>query len=258
HTIEVVVDRLVVRDNIGSRLADSLETALRLADGVVQVEPLGGGEGSRARNRTGGGGGSGRRPPGEESSRMGPRVARSSGTGPPAKKMGGGETPPPNPSPSARSATIVMTFSERLACPDCGISLPEVSPRMFSFNSPYGACETCAGLGSRWEVDPERVVPNPERTLNQGALAPWAGRESPYFKQTLAVLAKRFKFTLDTPWKSLKKSVRDVILHGDEDGGFDGVVAALERRYRETESEDVRREIEPFMAERPCPACKGS
>jgi excinuclease ABC subunit A len=113
-----------------------------------------------------------------------------------------------------------MIFSERLACPECGISLPEVSPRMFSFNSPYGACETCSGLGSRWEVDPERVVPNVERTLKQGALAPWAGHESPYFKQTLAVLAKRYKFTLDTPWKSLKKSVRDVILHGDAEGGF--------------------------------------
>src|SRR5207247_8623865 len=100
--------------------------------------------------------------------------------------------------------------------------------------------------------------PHPELSLQQGALAPWAGRESPYFKQTVAGLAKRYKFALDTPWKSIKKPVREIILHGDEDGGFEGVVAVLERRYRETESEDVRREIEPFMAERPCPACKGS
>src|SRR5262247_1635462 len=249
HTIEVLVDRLVVRETVGSRLADSLETALRLADGVVQVEPLADGDGSAAALQIGGSGGS----------RMVPPAKQSSGTGPPVDQS----VPPVKPSrPSVKSPTAEhtepMLFSERLACAECGVSLPEVSPRMFSFNSPYGACETCSGLGSRWEVDPDRVVPNAERTLKQGALAPWAGHESPYFKQTMAVLAKRYKFTLETPWKSLKKSVRDVILHGDADGGFEGVVAVLERRYRETESEDIRREIEPFMAERPCPACKGS
>src|SRR5256885_2524231 len=242
HTIEVLVDRLVVRETVGSRLADSLETALRLADGVVLVEPLGDGDGSSSTAQMGGSGGSGTRPPVKESSSMVPPVKQSR----PSVK-----------SPTSENAEP-MLFSERLACAECGVSLPEVSPRMFSFNSPYGACETCSGLGSRWEVDPERVVPNAERTLKQGALAPWAGHESPYFKQTLAVLAKRYKFTLDTPWKSLKKSVRDVILHGDADGGFEGVVAVLERRYRETESEDIRRGEEPFMAERPCPACKGS
>src|SRR3989475_394788 len=228
HTIEVLVDRLVVRENVGSRLADSLETPLRLADRVVQVEPLGDADGSAPAAQIGGSGVRGARPPLKQSRA------------------------------SSNLAIEPMLFSERLACPECGISLPEVSPRMVSFNSPYGAGETCSGLGSRWEVDPERVVPNAERTLKQAALAPWAGHESPYFMQTLAVLAKRYKFTLDTPWKSLKKSVRDVILHGDADGGFEGVVAVLERRYRETESEDIRREIEPFMAERPCPACKGS
>src|SRR5256712_4647562 len=232
HTIEVLVDRLVVRENVGRRLADSLETALRLADGVVQVEPVGDADRGSATAQTGGAGGS--------------------GTVPPVK-----QSRPSVKSPTSENAEP-MLFSERLACAECGISLPEVSPRMFSFNSPYGACETCSGLGSRWEIDPERLVPYPERTLKQGALAPWAGHESPYFKQTLAVLAKRYKFTLETPWKSLKKSVRDVILHGDEDGGFEGVVAVLERRYRETESEDVRREVEPFMAERPCPGCQGS
>jgi excinuclease ABC subunit A len=201
HTIEVVVDRLVVRDTVGSRLADSLETALRLADGVAQVD-----------------------------------VVTADGT------------------PAGSS----MTFSERLACADCGISLPEVSPRMFSFNSPYGACESCAGLGTRYEIDPERLVPDPERSLRQGALAPWAARESPYFKQTLQVLAKRYKFSLDTPWKALKKAVRDVVLHGDREGGFEGVVKVLERRYRDTESEDGRREIEFFMAERACPDCGGA
>jgi len=200
HTIEVVVDRLVVRDTLGPRLADSLETALRLADGIVQVEPVS--EGGK---------------PGEP-----------------------------------------MLFSERLACVECGISLPEVSPRMFSFNSPYGACAECGGIGSRDEIDPERLVPSPRRTLKEGALAPWAGRESSYFRQTLQVLAKRHRFSLDTPWRELRRGVREVILHGEKDGGFEGVVATLERRYRETTSDDARAEIQQFMAERPCPACGGS
>ncbi len=198
HTIEVVVDRLIVRDTLGARLADSLETALRLADGVVQVETVG------------------------------------------------------------ESQTTPMLFSERLACAECGISLPEVSPRMFSFNNPYGACQECGGIGSRDEIDPDRVVPNPARSLKDGALAPWVGRETTYFRQTLQVLAKRYRFSLDTPWEKLKKPVREVILHGERDGGFEGVIATLERRYRETTSEDARAEIQPFMAERPCPACGGA
>ncbi len=204
HTIEVVVDRLVVRDTLGSRLSDSLETALRLADGVAQVELAG------------------------------------------------------DTDAGARATGERMLFSERLACAECGISLPEIAPRMFSFNSPYGACETCAGIGTRWEIDPERLVPNPRRSLKEGALSPWAGRETSYFRQTLAVLAKRHRFALDVPWAKLKKSVRDVILFGERDGGFEGVVAVLERRYRDTESEEARREIETFMAERPCTACGGS
>src|SRR5436309_3320834 len=201
HTIDVVVDRLVVKDGLGARLADSLETALRLADGIVQVETVTAGDAA-------------------------------------------------DPAP--------MVFSERLACADCGISFPEVSPRMFSFNNPYGACPECGGIGTRFEIDPERLVPNANRSLKAGALAPWAGRENAYFKQTLAALAKTYRFSLDEPWAKLKKPVRDVILGGDRDGGFEGVVKLLERRYRETESEDARREIEAFMAERPCPVCEGS
>src|SRR3989338_6444542 len=151
-----------------------------------------------------------------------------------------------------------MLFAERLACAECGVSLPEVSPRMFSFNNPYGACPDCGGLGTREEIDPERLVPNAARSLRAGALAPWAGRETTYFRQTLQVLARRHRFSLDTPWSGLKKPVRDLILHGERDGGFEGVIATLERRYRETASEDARAEIEQFMAERPCPACAGS
>src|ERR671922_1629875 len=151
-----------------------------------------------------------------------------------------------------------MLFSERLACADCGISFPEVSPRMFSFNNPYGACPECGGIGTRFEIDRERVVPTPNRSLKAGALAPWAGRENAYFKQTLAALAKTYRFSLDEAWGKLKRAVRDVVLYGDRDGGFEGVVKLLERRYRETQSEEARREIEHFMAERPCPVCQGS
>jgi excinuclease ABC subunit A len=185
HTIEVIVDRLIVKDTLGTRLADSLETALRLADGVVQVE-------------------------------------------------------------------------ERLACAACGISFPEVSPRMFSFNNPYGACASCGGIGTRYEIDPERVVPDPAKSLATGALAPWAGQPGSLFKQTLRVLAKRHRFSLDTAWARLPKKIRDVILHGEANGGgFEGVVKLLERRYKETLSEDTRLEVERFMTERDCPACKG-
>jgi excinuclease ABC subunit A len=196
HTIEVVVDRLVLRDTGAARLADSLETALRLAEGVVVVEVPDGGQ--------------------------------------------------------------AWVFSERLACAGCGISFPEISPRMFSFNNPYGACPACGGLGTRLELDPALVVPDPRKSLAKGALAPWAGRESVYFRQTLAVLARKRRFSLDTPWKELSKTIRELVLRGTgEDGGFDGVLGGLERRYKETTSEETRLEIERYMSERPCPACGG-
>jgi len=195
HTIEVVVDRLVIRDTLGGRLNDSLETALRLAEGVVQVEAADG--------------------------------------------------------PS-------YVFSERLACAACGISFPEVSPRMFSFNSPYGACPECGGIGSRYEIDPALVAPNPSRALRDGALAPWAGPGASTFKQTLNVLARRYKFDLATPWGKLAKKTRDIILHGETGDGFEGAVKILERRYKETLSPEVRQDLERFMALRDCPACQGS
>jgi len=195
HTIEVIVDRLVVRDTLGTRLADSLETALRLAGGIVQVETVEG---------------------------------------------------------------HAFVFSERLACAKCGISFPEVSPRMFSFNSPYGACPECGGLGTRYELDPQLLVPDPRKSLRAGALAPWAGRESVYFKQTLQVLAKRHRFSLDTPWEKLSRKTRELVLSGEPEGGFEGVVKVLERRYKETLSAERRLEIERFMSLRDCPACHGS
>jgi len=195
HTIEVIVDRLIVRETLGNRLADSLETALRLADGIVQVETLDG------------------------------------------------------------QASV---FSERLACAKCGISFPEVSPRMFSFNNPYGACPECGGIGTRYELDPELLVPDPRKSLKQGALAPWARKESVYFKQTLQVLAKRHRFSLDTPWEKLSRKTRELVLRGEPTGGFEGVLKVLDRRYKETLSEETRLEIERFMSLRDCPACTGS
>ncbi len=195
HTIEVVVDRLVIRDNLGSRLNDSVETALRLADGVVQVEAVEG--------------------------------------------------------PS-------FLFSERLACAACGVSFPEVSPRMFSFNNPYGACADCGGIGSRYEIDPALVVPNAHRSLKEGALVPWVGTGSSAFKQTLQVLARRYGFDLETPWGKLPKKTRDIILHGEPGDGFEGAVAILERRYKETLSPEIRQDLERFMALRDCPTCQGS
>jgi len=227
HTIDVVVDRLIVRENLGSRLADSLETALRLADGIVTVETVDGADESRPTAKTAG----------AEPARAYSR--------PPSVRAG-------------LKDPATMTFSEKLACADCGISFPEVSPRMFSFNNPYGACPECGGIGSRDEIDPDRLVPNPARSLKDGALAPWAGRETSYFRQTLAVLAKRHRFSLETPWSELRRPVRDVILHGERDGGFEGVVKTLERRYRETSSEEARAEVAQFMTERPCPGCGGS
>jgi excinuclease ABC subunit A len=195
HTIEVVVDRLVVREALGTRLGDSLETALRLAEGMVLVEVVDGAS---------------------------------------------------------------YLFSERLACARCGVSFPEVSPRMFSFNSPYGACPECGGLGTRYEIEPDLVAPDAGKSLNQGALAPWAGHGTGLFKQTLRVLARRHGFGLDTPWGKLPKKAREVILHGEPDDGFEGAVKLLQRRYKETLSEETRAEVEQFMMEKACPVCAGS
>src|SRR5438094_960681 len=209
HTIEVVVDRLIVRENLGSRLADSLETALRLADGIVTVETVDG------------------------------DGATSTSSRPPAAKAGLkdlGTTIKARLKDLTTTTGPAHTFSEKLACAECGISFPEVSPRMFSFNNPYGACPECSGIGSREEIDPDRLVPNPARSLKNGALAPWAGRETTYFRQTLQVLAKRHRFSLETPWSELRKPVREVILHGERDGGFEGVIKTLERRYLDTTS----------------------
>jgi excinuclease ABC subunit A len=218
HDIEVVVDRLVVRPDLASRLAESFETALELADGLAIVEFAD--------------------------------------------------------APAEGGAPRRIVFSSKFACPVSGFTIPEIEPRLFSFNNPYGACPVCGGLGSELTVDASLVVPDPRMTLRRGAVAPWAKSSSPYYLQTLEALGRHFKFRLDAAWASLPEKARDVILNGSgdeevrfayDDGlrsyevkkPFEGVVKNLERRYRETESEWSREEIERFMTSTPCVACQG-
>ena len=226
HDIDVVVDRIVVRPDIGTRLADSLEQALKLADGLAIAEFADGAavEGAKAnkqRNQT-------------------------------AERL---------------------IFSEKFACPVSGFTIPEIEPRLFSFNNPFGACPKCGGLGVEQHIDPELVV-DKDRTLRGGAILPWAKSSSPYYTQTLQALAKFYKFTLDTKWKDLGKRAQGAILHGSgeeeirfayDDGmrsyetrkPFEGVVTNLERRWRETESDWAREEIAKYFTDVPCDACKG-
>ena len=225
HTIEVVVDRLVRRDGIERRLTDSLETALRLADGVAEVQIV----------------------------RREDEVHAENGFG-----------------------DDTMTFSQHLACPNGHGSFEELAPRNFSFNSPYGACETCDGLGTRFEVDPELIVPNPAASLAEGAIAPWAGGHQRYFQRLVDAAAEDIGADLDTPWKDLTAKQRDGLLYGKGIGkvwvrfknrygrertyhaNYEGVVPYLQRRHSEAESDAAREQIEGYMREVPCPVCGGA
>ncbi|MBT1072055.1 excinuclease ABC subunit UvrA [Pelotalea chapellei] len=244
HDIDIVVDRLVVKEGIQRRLADSLETALHHAEGVAKVEvvapvtdePVGAGSPRPGSARRGG-------------------------------KNQGGETPP-------LQSTLI--FSEKLACVECGISYQEVTPRLFSFNNPHGACPDCTGLGTRMYFDAELVIPNPELSLREGAIAPWEKRLSGWFHLVLDALAKAYKFDIRKPFKELSEDVRDVILNGsrgkkiefwwEEEGDrrhtyqkeFEGVLNNLQRRWRETESDAAREELEKYMNVMPCPTCQGA
>jgi len=226
HTIEVVVDRLVMRAGIERRLTDSLETALKLAEGVAEVEIV----------------------PHEGPSAM----------------EGGGTEPE------------TLVFSQHLACPVCGRSYEELAPRNFSFNSPYGACPVCDGLGTRYEVDPELVVPDPDRSIDDGAVAPWAGARTEYFGRLLQGVAETFGIPTSVPWRKLKKQDQKVILYGSGEKqvhlhyrnrfgrtrsyytNYEGVVPFLQRRHAEAESDSAREQIEGYMREVPCGACGGA
>jgi excinuclease ABC subunit A len=247
HDIDVVVDRLVVRPDMASRLAESFETALELADGIAVVEFA---EDSPSPRSRGEGRGEGQ-----------------NGTG--------GEAPHPNPLPaSGEKGPRRILFSSKFACPVSGFTISEIEPRLFSFNNPFGACPTCGGLGSELKIDAELVVPDLRLTLRKGAVAPWSKSSSPYYLQTLESLSRHYKFRLDTPWGQLPAKAREVILHGSGDDEvrfayddgmrsyevkkpFEGVVRNLERRYKETESEWSREEIQRYMSATPCAACKG-
>ncbi len=221
HDIDVVVDRIVVREGIETRLADSFRTALDLADGIAFLETA---------------------PQAEE------------GAEPPAPER--------------------ITFSENFACPVSGFTIPEIEPRLFSFNAPFGACPSCGGLGVELFFDEKLVVPDSALTLADGALAPWRKGKSPYFLQTIDALAKHYRFDKAAPWKKLPEPVQQMFLRGSGDeeitfrydeGGrvyqvsrvFEGVIPNMERRYRETDSAWVREEFERFQNNRPCGVCHG-
>src|SRR6187397_835561 len=234
HDIDVVVDRIVVRPDIGQRLAESFETALKLAEGLAVIEYA---DAPAA--------------PAEET---------------PAKKK--------TAKIHDKTGAERILFSEKFACPVSGFTIPEIEPRLFSFNNPYGACPACGGLGVEQHIDEELVIPDKEMTLRKGAIAPWAKSSSPYYIQTLTALAKYYKFTLDTKWKDLPKKTQNAILHGSgedeikfsyEDGvrsydtkkPFEGVITNINRRYRETESEWAREELGKYFSDVPCEACHG-
>lgn len=213
HTIEVVVDRIVIREGVAHRLADSLETALKLGGGVVTAVIVDGPE---------------------------------------------------------------MMFSQNFACVDCGISLPEVAPRMFSFNSPYGACPDCTGLGNNMEIDPSLVIPDGSKSLIDGAIAPLSRNTNSYFMCQLEAVMEKHGFSLYDTWNGLPDDMKNIILYGSGEerytfryenmygenkvyhSAFEGVIPLLNRRYRETVSDWSREDIEEYMSTKPCPTCKGA
>lgn len=212
HSIEIIIDRIVIKEGINTRLYDSIEAALRLADGYAVVDIMGDKE---------------------------------------------------------------LLFSEHYACPYCGFSVGELEPRMFSFNSPFGACPTCDGLGTKLEVDVDTVIPDKSLSLNEGAIIPWRPISSQYYPQMLASACKEFGIDMDTPLEKLPKEELDIILNGSKDKEFyfeykndfgmtretwipfEGILPNIERRYRETNSDFTRDQMAQYMTDLPCPSCKG-
>jgi excinuclease ABC subunit A len=244
HDISVVVDRLVMRHDVRKRLADSIETAVSLAEGLVEIEIMGSASSVQ-----------------EPEHATGAKGARAA-----AVQIVPGEVPEPG---------TIFTFSERFACPVHGPSLVELEPRIFSFNSPHGACEHCTGLGAQMEIDPELVVPDPSLSITEGALAPWASSASNYYEQVTEAIAERYGVDLTVPWAQLPVQMRDLFMNGTDERlqityrnrygrrrsyatRFEGIVKNLQRRYRETDSEGTREKIEQFMSLRACPVCGGA
>lgn len=241
HDIEVVVDRLAVKAGLETRLADSFETALKLAEGLAYVDLADGAVPGREDEEVGGGAMKG---------------GQMKGTGIPANRI---------------------VFSEKFACPVSGFTIEEIEPRLFSFNSPQGACPTCDGLGEKQLFDPQLVVPNEALTLKQGAVVPWAKSNppSPYYMQVLGSLAKAYNFDLTTPWTALEPDQRMIILYGTggmpvpltfKDGrksytvnkAFEGVIGNLNRRLMQTDSAWMRDELSKFQTSQPCETCDGA
>jgi excinuclease ABC subunit A len=214
HTIEVVVDRLVMKEDLRTRLTGSVETAAALADGLVVVDQVDTGE--------------------------------------------------------------IKTYSQNFACPEHGSVLPELQPRIFSFNSPHGACPRCTGLGAQQEIDPDLLVPDPGLSIDDGALVPWAVGGSGFYESVIQAIADRYEVPTDVPWRELTQEQQDWFLYGTDGDkvyvayrnkmgrrrsymiAFEGIISSLERRYRETDSSTQRERIEEYMSFRPCPVCKGA
>jgi excinuclease ABC subunit A len=234
HDIDIVVDRVVVRGDIAARLADSLETCLKLADGIAVAE-------------------------------FADRPLEASATASEGTNKSKNET------------HERLVFSEKFACPVSGFTIPEIEPRLFSFNNPFGACPSCDGLGTKKVIDAQMIIPDADLTLRAGAIAPWSKstNPSPYYAQTLEALGQAFGFHLSDRWKDLPEEARQAILYGTDgkqidfvydDGmrtyktrkAFEGIIGNLERRWRETDSAWMREEIEKFMSAHPCEACGGN
>ncbi|MDX6615370.1 MAG: excinuclease subunit [Solirubrobacterales bacterium] len=246
HDISIVVDRLVMKEDLRKRLTEAIEAAAGLADGIIEVEVL------KADPDA----------PGRAAEEASVRVKGVKGA------SGAGELPP--------DVADRQTYSEKFACLNCGQSMPELEPRIFSFNSPHGACERCHGLGFQKIIDPDLVVPDPTLSLDEGALQPWRTGHSRYWRRLIESVAEAYDVDLETPWQELDDEEREIFLLGtgadrhkvtyrnrfnrqrSYSVRFEGIVNNLERRYEETDSDAVRERIEGYMAEQPCPACHGA
>src|SRR5687768_11532317 len=240
HDISLVVDRLVMKEGVRKRLAESVEAASQLAEGLVEVELLDGSAAARVTN-------------GDEASG--------------AKVLSG---------PSAGKRGEVLLFSERFACLACGHSMPELEPRIFSFNSPHGCCPQCHGLGFQRVIDPELIVPDPTLSISEGALEPWVKAASMYHRRLLEAVAEANGIDVETPWRDLPKAQQRLLLEGTGSDRhtvsykirfgrrrtysvrFEGMLHSLQRRYENTDSENTRERVEELMAMQPCPACDGA